>query len=85
MVNIQVRDISEATRDAVAAEAAEHGQSMQSYLKSALDAIARRRNAIAMLKKLDTMGGGYTGPAEDVVDGIALQRAERDRRIQGEA
>lgn len=85
MVNIQVRDVSEEVRDAVAAEAAERGQSMQSYLQSTLEAIARRRRAIAMLKKLDTMGGGYTGPAEDAVKEIASQRAERDHRIQGEA
>lgn len=85
MVNIQVRDVPDEVRDAVAAEADERGQSMQSYLLSTLEAIARRRRAIAMLKKLGTMGGGYTGPAEDVVEEIASQRAERDRRNQGSA
>jgi len=85
MVNIQVRDVPDYIRDAVAAEADERGQSMQSYLLSTLEAIARRRRAIAMLKKLDTMGGGYTGPAADAVEEIAAQRAERDRRNQGEA
>ncbi|WP_335986026.1 FitA-like ribbon-helix-helix domain-containing protein [Glycomyces sp. MUSA5-2] len=85
MVNIQVRDVPEELRNTLAAEAKERGQSMQAYLLTLFEEAGRRTRAIAMLRRLDSMGGGYSGPGSDAVEEIAEQRAERDRRILGEA
>lgn len=41
-LTITVRDIPESTRNAIAAQAALEGQSMQEYLKTRLEALASR-------------------------------------------
>jgi endonuclease V-like protein UPF0215 family len=85
MVNIQVRDVPEELRDTLAAAAKARGQSMQSYLMTLFEEAGRRTRSIAMLKRLDSMGGGYAGVDSDAAGEIAKQRAERDRRNMGEA
>ncbi|WP_100449113.1 FitA-like ribbon-helix-helix domain-containing protein [Glycomyces xiaoerkulensis] len=85
MVNIQVRDVPEEVRDSLAAAAKARGQSMQAYLLGLLEEGARRTRSIAMLKRLDRMGGGYSGEDSNAADEIAAQRAERDLRNQGDA
>lgn len=85
MVNIQVRDVPEELRDTLATAARERGQSMQAYLMTLLEEAGRRTRSVAMLKRLDSMGGGYTGSESDAAAEIAEMRAERDRRNMGES
>lgn len=84
MVNIQVRDVPEDLRNTLATAAKERGQSMQAYLMTLLEEAGRRTRSVAMLRRLDSMGGGYAGTDSDAVSEIAEQRAERDRRNMGE-
>lgn len=80
MVNIQIRDVSEQTRDALAEMARARGQSMQAYLRSLLDEDARRANNVALLRQVRAVGGGcVTRPGETASELDAL-RAERDTR-----
>lgn len=80
-MNIQVRDVPEQVRDALAEAAKAKGQSMQTYLKNLLEEDAQRINNVVLLQRLEAVGGGYVGSASDAADEIAALRAQRDQQI----
>lgn len=84
MVNIQVRDVPVDLRNALAAAARTRGQSMQAYLMTLFEEARRRERNLDLLKQLDSLGGGYSGPGANAVDEIAEQREARQRRIEGD-
>jgi plasmid stability protein len=73
-IAIQIRDVPEEYRDVLAAEAAEHGQSMQAYL---LDLVAREVRAIQNAKAFDRLAPHrITIPPE--LDVVSIIREGRD-------
>ncbi len=51
-IQITIRDVQEKVRDELAARAASQGKSMQEYLRSELEHIARRPSAAAWLEQV---------------------------------
>jgi hypothetical protein len=80
MVNIQIRDVSEQARDALARVARSRGQSMQAYLRCLLEEEARRAMNVTLLQRLRAMGGGYTGAPGETAGELDTIRGERDLR-----
>lgn len=80
MVNIQIRDVPEQARDALAEMARAKGQSMQAYLRDLVIEDARRAGNVAMLRQVRAVGGGcVTKPGETAAELDAI-RAEREAR-----
>jgi antitoxin FitA len=52
MASITVRDVPDATRDELAARAAQSGRSLQEYLRMQLVELARRPDAEALLSRV---------------------------------
>jgi hypothetical protein len=61
MVAIQVRDISDASRDALAAEAQRRGQSLQMFLHDVLEREAASARNIAWVESKRGMAPMFTG------------------------
>jgi antitoxin FitA len=73
-VAMQIRDVPEEYRDVLAAEAAERGQSMQSYL---LDLVAREVRALQNAEAFDRLAPHrITIPPE--LDPVSIIREGRD-------
>lgn len=80
VVDIQIRDVPEPTRKALAEMARARGQSMQAYVRALLDEHARRAGNVALLRQVRAVDGGcVTRPGETASELDAL-RAERDAR-----
>lgn len=80
MVNIQIRDVPEQTRDALTESARARGQSMQAYLRSLLEDDARRATNVALLRQVRAIGGGCTTRPGETAGELDAVRAERDAR-----
>lgn len=80
MVAIQIRDVPDDVRDALAAEAAERGQSLQGMLLSLLKEKSVAGINTALLQRFDGRQGGSSLTAEATADAIAQARSERDGR-----
>lgn len=52
-VNISIRDVPEATRDALAARAARRGQSLQEYLRGQLVELAEKPTVAEVLARVE--------------------------------
>ncbi|WP_370617506.1 FitA-like ribbon-helix-helix domain-containing protein [Mumia qirimensis] len=79
-VALQIRDVPETVRDAIAQRAEERGQSMQAYL---LDLVSRDARIARNLALLDsTAGRRVTLPADLLPEEIV--REGRDHRANGE-
>jgi hypothetical protein len=76
-VSIQIKDVPEEVRDAIAARAAARGQSTQVYLRALLEREFRaERNRHLFESLIEHRGLGLT--ADEVVDDIRAGREERE-------
>lgn len=73
-VALQIKDVREEVRDAIAARAAAHGQSMQTYLREILEREFRAERNKQLFDKLATR----RSLGLDVDDVVGLIRAGRD-------
>jgi hypothetical protein len=81
MVALQIRDVSEAVRDKLAAIASERGQSLQSYLFDLVTDEVRRRDNLAVLEKFSGTRYGTRLSRKDVLGTLRAGRAERDAAL----
>lgn len=84
MVALQIRDVPEEVREALAERAQARGQSLQAFLLAVVQDEARRSRNRALLDRFtDRSDGSQLGP-EAAADAIAQARAERDAQLSGE-
>jgi antitoxin FitA len=76
-VALQIKDVPEEVRDAVAARAAEHGQSMQVYLRGLLEREMRIAHNRRLFENLD-LQHGLDADVDWVVDIIRCGREGDD-------
>jgi hypothetical protein len=81
MVAIQVRDVPDAVRDALAAEADSRGQSLQVFLSEVLEREARLARNRAWLKRTRDNPIARIAADESSADLIRRQREERTQQI----
>lgn len=80
MAVLTIRDVPDDVKDALAREARERGQSMQSYLLSVLNqqaAFARNRQILAEIEHNLATGGGAGEDAPDAAEVLAQARSDR--------
>jgi antitoxin FitA len=85
MTVLTIRDVPEETRDRLAFEAREHGQSLQAYLLSIVNreaAFSRNREVLARIRRRLAAGGGAGADAPSAADVLREARAERDASLQ---
>ncbi|GAA3734882.1 hypothetical protein HDA32_003919 [Spinactinospora alkalitolerans] len=84
MVALQIRDVPEELRDALACDARLKGQSLQSYLLDLVGERARMVRAKQRLRLLEDMGGGVGDDDPNAVaEALRAARAERDAQLLG--
>lgn len=81
MVALQIRDVPEDVRDALAGLAAARGQSLQSYLLILVTNEARQSTNLALLDRFSTRHDGSRLSAAEVVEALDQARVERDRHL----
>lgn len=84
MIALQIRDVPEEVRDALAQRARARGQSLQGFLLSMVQDESRRSRNAALLERFSNRSDGSRLSVEEAVDGIAQARAERDEQLIGE-
>jgi hypothetical protein len=82
MPSISVRNVPEATRDALAAKAAQAGQSLQEYLLAQLVAIGGRVELAEILAEMNDIASAWEGSVtgEQILDAIHEGRREADEK-----
>ncbi len=83
MVALQIRDVPEDIRDALAERARARGQSLQAFLLSLVQDEARRSHNLALLDRFAGRDDGSQLTAGEAADAIAQARAERDEQLAG--
>lgn len=83
MIALQIRDVPEEVRDALAQRARARGQSLQAFLLSVVQEEARRSRNLALLERFANRSDGSQLTAEEAADGITQARAERDEQLVG--
>jgi hypothetical protein len=78
MVALQIRDVPEEVRDALAAQAKARGQSLQSYLLELVETQARRLRNTAVLDRFATRSDG-----SHVLSGETSAELAEQRRRSG--
>jgi len=82
MVVLTIRDVPDDVRDALARDARERGQSLQSFLLSVLKRQAdfgRNRQLLADIERDLATGGGAGDDAPDAAELLEQARTERER------
>ena len=82
MPSISVRNVPEATRDALAAKAAQAGQSLQEYLLAQLVAIGGRVELAEILAEMNDIASAWEGSvtSEQILDAVHEGRREADEK-----
>lgn len=83
MAVLTIRDVPDDVKNALARDAREHGQSLQSFLLGVLKRQAdfsRNRQLLAEIERDLTMDGGAGEDAPDAADLVEQARADRDDR-----
>jgi antitoxin FitA len=83
MAVITIRDVPDGVRDALAAEAREQGQSLQSYLLRLLNrqaAFSRNRLLLHEIERDLAAGGGAGAGAPDAAEVLEQTRGDREPR-----
>jgi antitoxin FitA len=82
MPSISVRNVPEATRDALAAKAAQAGQSLQEYLLARLIELGNSREISAVLADMRAIRKGWSKPITraQVLEAIDEGRREADEK-----
>lgn len=78
MVALQIRDVPEEVRDALAAQARARGKSLQGLLLELVTTEARRARNVALLDQFDSRDDGAHLTDADLLATIEAARAERD-------
>lgn len=76
MVAIQIRDVPEDVRSALAAQAEAYGQSLQGYLLDVISTQARRTANLTALQRFVHRNDGIRSTAGDTVAELTAVRAE---------
>jgi len=79
MVALQIRNVPDEVRDALAQEARRRGQSLQAYLLGVIEADARRARNAAVLARLGKRKDGVRSRPGEIASEIA---AERNRAVK---
>ncbi len=85
MVAVQIRDVPDDVRQALAERARARGQSLQAFLLSLVEEEARRSRNLALLDRFAERDDGSRLPAEAAAEGLEQARVERDSRLLGRA
>ncbi len=81
MVALQIRDVPDEVRDALAARADERGQSLQAFLLKLVEAEAQRsRNAAILTRFANRSDGSRSRPGATAAE-IASARRQRDTDV----
>ncbi len=83
MVALQIRDVPEDVREALAARARARGQSLQAFLLSIVKDEARRTANLALLNHFADRDDGTQLSAAEATDALDAARAGRDGQITG--
>lgn len=84
MVALQIRDVPEEVRDALAERARARGQSLQAFLLSVIRDEARRSRNTALLERFADRADGSRLTNAEAADAVSEARAERDdERLRG--
>lgn len=81
-VALQIRDVPEDVRDALAARAAQSGESLQRFLLRLITQEAEHQRNLAIVADLQLADGGLSS-AESVLDVVDRSRGERDDELSG--
>lgn len=81
MVALQIRDVPEDVRKALAERARTQGQSLQALLLRVVTDEARRSANLALLARFERRDDGSGLSAADVVEALDDVRAERDAHL----
>lgn len=81
MPALQIRDVPEEIRDALAQRARERGQSLQAYLLALVENQARRSRNLALLDRFSDRSDGTRLMPEAAARAVAGARAERENRL----
>ena len=82
MPSISIRNVPEATRDALAAKAARAGQSLQEYLLARLIEIGDRVELAEVIAEMEAIASAWEGSvtSEQILDAIHEGRREADEK-----
>ncbi len=83
MVALQIRDVPEEVREALAERARARGQSMQAFLLSVVKDEARRSRNISLLNRFAARTDGSRLPIREATDALSRARSERDQQLAG--
>jgi len=78
MTAIQIRDVPDEVRDALAAQAAASGQSLQGYLLGLVVQRARAGNNAALLRRMASRDDGTRAPAGAAAVELLDERSGRE-------
>ncbi len=81
MVALQIRDVPEDVRRALAERARTQGQSLQALLLRVVTDEGRRSANLALLARFEGRSDGSRMSAADVVEAVGDARAERDAQL----
>jgi hypothetical protein len=81
MIALQIRDVPEEVRDALAERARARGQSLQAFLLSLVQDEARRSRNIALLERFTDRSDGSQLTGEQAAEGLTQARTERDEQL----
>lgn len=78
MVALQIRDVPDDIRDALANRAAARGQSLQAFLLAVVTDEARRSTNVALLERFEGRQDGSQLASTQVTEALDDARVERD-------
>lgn len=81
MVALQIRDVPDDVRQILAARAAAHGQSLQSFLLALVTDEARRSANLALLERFDGRRDGSRLTSAQALEALDEARAEREASL----
>ena len=81
MVALQIRDVPEEVRDALADRARARGQSLQAFLLSLVQEEARRSRNLALLDRFTGRTDGSELTAAEAADSLVQAREQRDEQL----
>ena len=84
MVALQIRDVPDEVRDALAERARSQGQSLQAFLLAVLQEEARRSRNLALLQRFADRSDGSRHQVGEAVAALSHAREERDQQLVGE-
>ncbi|MFC6085869.1 hypothetical protein [Sphaerisporangium aureirubrum] len=84
MVALQIRDVPESVREALAAQARARGMSLQGLLLELVTTEARRARNLAVLDRARRRAGGYDARPGEAVTELDEIRRERSARFEGD-